>query len=363
MLVVIEQVGVTRVDPLDTAASPQTPLIPISAPSCAGTAPERQVPFGQVADGARESAGLSALPDFAIYEKLSSVQPKLKDFATGTDISAIARLIVRLNRECFKAAREGKWAALGADIAAQDAAAKALRDSGLCQLFGSILTSGGTMAGGAISLKGASQAQARFDELFKIKIQRTPPRCELEPEVLNDRAGQLRRLEAAEGELQLLQNASGKAQGIAEWDGNTQLQDGKIESPPREGGWSSGEGNAPNASLEADARPPEGMDSLQFTRVAQAQTAAQQENMKWNGMNAITTETFKLVAAGATLGATHYQEEQIKQNADSTRSKAQVDDEKQFSDYYQAVFHDVMGKLAEIRSAESETRSRIINMA
>ncbi|TAI59822.1 hypothetical protein CWO89_44120, partial [Bradyrhizobium sp. Leo170] len=62
-----------------------------------------------------------------IQEKLSNVQVKLKDFATGNEISAVAALIVRLNAEFRKAARSDRSAALNVEIAAQEAAAKALR--------------------------------------------------------------------------------------------------------------------------------------------------------------------------------------------------------------------------------------------
>ncbi|PPQ14019.1 hypothetical protein CV770_39215 [Bradyrhizobium sp. AC87j1] len=200
-------------------------------------------------------------------------------------MSAIAALIVRLNSELRKAAREDMWAAVGADIAAQDAAAKSIRSSGLYQLFGSIVASSGAIAGAGMNLKGARQSQLRF------------------------------------------------------------------------------ESNAPKASSGLEARTPDGMDHFDFTRMAHAQTAAAQETMKWGGMAAMTTETSKIAGAGMNMASTQCQEEKAKHDADSTKAKAHAEDERQFIDYYQTQIQDMLSKLAEMRSADSETRSKLVNMA
>lgn len=281
-------------DLLDAAAHQQLPWQPISA-----TVAGRNVPEGEItrplADRVERAPGWGSVgaPDLADVEiqKLSNVQAKLKDFATGNDISAVAALIVRLNAEFRKAARSDRSAALNVEIAAQEAAAKALRNSGLCQLFGAIATSGGAMLGAGVNLKGARQFQARFDELYKAKIQ-------------------------------------------------TPLPKSGLETP------------APNTT-----------DPLEFTRVVQAQTAAQQASMKWNGLGTIATEAFKLLGAGLNMAATHYQEEKAKLEADGTKARAQMEDESEFMASYETVIQDFLGKLDEIRRADTEARSKIVNMA
>ncbi|WP_194456195.1 hypothetical protein [Bradyrhizobium sp. CCBAU 53421] len=289
MLGAIERVNVVGVDPLDNAAHRQ--LSP-SSPSDSlrgARAPEATTTqsLAHSVNGASNFAllGNSGLPELVTQQTLSGIAPKLKDFATGSNMSAVAALIVRLNSELRKAAREDMWAAVGADIAAQDAAAKSIRNSGLYQLFGSIVASSGAIAGAGMNLKGARQSQLRF------------------------------------------------------------------------------EGNAPKASSGVDARTPDGIDHFDFTRIAHAQTAAAQETMKWGGMAAMTTETSKIAGAGMNMASTQYQEEKAKHDADSTKAKAHAEDERQFIDYYQTQIQDLLSKLAEMRSADSETRSKLVNMA
>ncbi|MDA9544868.1 hypothetical protein ACM43_10185 [Bradyrhizobium sp. CCBAU 45321] len=238
-----------------------------------------------------------------IHEKLSNVQVKLKDFVTENDVSAVAALIVRLNAEFRKAARSDRSAALNVEIAAQEAAAKALRNSGLCQLFGAIATSVGAILGAGVNLKGARQTQARFDELYKPKIQTPLPKSSAVTPTPNSASGQAQR--------------------------------------------------APDSTT----------DPLEFTRVVQAQTAAQQAAMRWNAMGTIATEAFKLPGAGLNMGATHYQEEKAKLEADSTKARAQLENESEFMASYEAAIQDFLGKLAEIRRADTEARSKIVSMA
>ncbi|UPT92208.1 hypothetical protein HAP41_0000047350 (plasmid) [Bradyrhizobium barranii subsp. apii] len=237
-------------------------------------------------NGAPNSALLGiSVPELVTQQTLSGIAPKLEDFATGSNMSAIAALIVRVNSELRKAAREDMWAAVGADIAAQDAAAKSIRSSGLYQLFGSIVASCGAIAGAGMNLKGARQSQLRF------------------------------------------------------------------------------ESNAPKAPPGLDAHTPGGMGHFDFTRMARAQTAAAQATMKWGGMAAIATETSKIAGAGMNMASTQCQEEKVKHDADSTKAKAHAEDERQFIDYYQTQIQDMLSKLAEMRSADSETRSKLVNMA
>ncbi|WP_146101446.1 hypothetical protein [Bradyrhizobium sp. AC87j1] len=288
MLGAIERVNVAGVDPLDTAAhrqlSPSSPSVSLRG----ARAPEATTTqsLAQSVKGAPNSALLgTSAPEPVTQQTLSGIAPKLEDFATGSNMSAIAALIVRLNSELRKAAREDMWAAVGADIAAQDAAAKSIRSSGLYQLFGSIVASSGAIAGAGMNLKGARQSQLRF------------------------------------------------------------------------------ESNAPKASSGLEARTPDGMDHFDFTRMAHAQTAAAQETMKWGGMAAMTTETSKIAGAGMNMASTQCQEEKAKHDADSTKAKAHAEDERQFIDYYQTQIQDMLSKLAEMRSADSETRSKLVNMA
>ncbi|WP_156435405.1 hypothetical protein [Bradyrhizobium lablabi] len=289
MLSAIERVNVAGIDPLDTAAHRQPSQ---TAPS--GSLRGARVPKATTTqslapnvNGASSFAllGNSGVPELVTQQTLSGIGPKLKDFATGNNMSAVAALIIRLNSELRKAAREDMWAAVGADVAAQDAAAKSIRNSGLYQLFGSIVASSGGIAGAGMNLMGARQSQLRF------------------------------------------------------------------------------EGNAPKASSGLTARTPDGMDHFDVTRIAHAQTAAAQETMKWGGMAAMTTETSKMAGAGMNMASTQYQEEKVKHDADSTKAKAHAEDERQFIDYYQTQIQDMLSKLAEMRSADSETMSKLVNMA
>jgi len=290
MLSAIERVNVAAVDPLDTAAHRQ-----LSPSSLSISLRDARVPeatntrsLAQSVNGASKFAllGNSGFPELVTQQTLSGVAPKLKDFATGSNISAIAALIVRLNSELRKAAREDMWAAVGADIAAQDAAAKSIRNSGLYQLIGSIVASSGAIAGAGMNIKGARQSQLRFES--------NAPKA-----------------------------PSGRT--TSKWA----MRSGRRTS----------------------------------RRIAHAQNAAEQETMRWGGMAAITTETFKIAGAGMNMASTQCQEEKAKQDADSTKAKAYVEDERQFIDYYQTQIQDMLSKLAEMRSADSETRSKLVNMA
>jgi len=290
MLSAIERVNVAGVDPLDNAADRQlSPSSPSVSPR--GTrAPEATTTqsFAHSANGAPSSAplGNSGSPERVTQRTLSGIAPKLEDFATGSNMSAIAALIVRLNSELRKAAREDMWAAVGADIAAQDAAAKSIRSSGLYQLIGSIVASSGAIAGAGMNLKGARQSQLRFES-----------------------------------------NAPKPSSG-------------RVKSQ-----W----------AMRSEQRA--------SRRIAYAQTAAEQETMRWGGMAAITTETSKIAGAGMNMASTQCQEEKAKHDADSTKAKAHAEDERQFIDYYQTQIQDMLSKLAEMRSADSETRSKLVNMA
>ncbi|MCK1326401.1 hypothetical protein ACVWZV_009304 [Bradyrhizobium sp. GM5.1] len=352
-------------DLLDATPHQQLPRVPISA-----TVRGRNVqgeftrPLADPVEGARGwgSVGVPNFADVVIHEKLSNIQVKLKDFATGNDISAVAALIVRLNAEFRKAARSDRSAALNVEIAAQEAAAKALRNSGLCQLFGAIATSCGAMLGAGVNLKGARQIQARFDELYKAKIQTPLPKSSVETPAPNSPSGQTQRFDRPEGEPELYDEPHGKAQLTQAPEREARPSEDNIEMTRLDGGTSSSRGNTPGDPLRLDA-PDHTTDSLGFTRVVQAQTAAQQAAMRWNGMGTIATEAFKLPGAGLSMGATHYQEEKAKLEADGTKARARMEEESEFMANYETVIQDFLGKLAEIRRADTEARSKIVYMA
>lgn len=392
MLGAIERAGVTGADPLDAAAHHQSPPISVALASRDGIGPDgkRGLSFARVDEAATNLAsfGEPALPGFVIQEKVSSVQTKLKDFTAQIDLSAIAALIVRLNNDLRKSARQDLWAAVASDVAAQGAAAKAIRDSGLCQLFGTILTSAGALAGAGLNLKGARRSQARFDEIAT-RTQRPSPGSNLRPEGPSRPTGQTQRIEAGEDGLEHLAEGEGTSprsdlspdlpnrpagqaqrpeaedhvlRDAAARDHIAEQESGSGEMPHASESEPGAEGHAHTSPPERHARP-HGTDPLELSRITEAQTAAQGEVMKWTGLSAIATEASKIPGAGLTMGATHFQEEQAKREADSTKAKARAEDEKQFVESYQAVIQDMLDKLAELRIAESETRGKLVSMA
>ncbi|WP_027520089.1 hypothetical protein [Bradyrhizobium sp. WSM1417] len=351
-------------DLLDAAVHQQPPWVPTSATVRGRNVPEGEIPrpLADPVEGTRGwgSVGVPDLADVVIHEKLSNVQVKLKDFVTGNDISAVAALIVRLNAEFREAARSDRSAALDDEIAAQEAAAKALRNSGLCQLFGAIATSGGGMLGAGVNLKGARQIQSRFDELYKAKIQTPLSKSSVETPAPNSPSGQAQRFDK-QGEPELYDKPHDKAQCTQAPERDARPLEDNIEMTRLHGSKTSSS-NTPSDPLRLDT-PHSMTDPLEFTRVVQAQTAAQQAAMRWNGMGTIATEAFKLPGAGLNMGATHYQEEKAKLEARGTKARAQMEEEREFMASYESAIQDFLGKLAEIRRADTEARSKIVYMA
>ncbi|WP_445222832.1 hypothetical protein ACKWRH_45625 (plasmid) [Bradyrhizobium sp. Pa8] len=62
------------------------------------------------------------------------------------------------------------------------------------------------------------------------------------------------------------------------------------------------------------------------------------------------------------MGVTHYAEEKAKLEATSIKAQARMEGEREFMASYEMLIQDFLGKLAEIRRADSETRSKIVNM-
>ncbi|NRP75958.1 hypothetical protein ILFOPFJJ_06882 [Ensifer psoraleae] len=107
-------------------------------------------------------AGVPTLADTAGQENGS--ESVLGARLASVDIHAVGALLHSLNLKFRESARLDRQAARDCDIAAQNAAAKALRTSGLFQLVGTITTSAFAIAGAGVNLKGASKAQSRFQE-------------------------------------------------------------------------------------------------------------------------------------------------------------------------------------------------------
>nr|WP_166309057.1 hypothetical protein [Bradyrhizobium sp. 2S1]MCK7664765.1 hypothetical protein [Bradyrhizobium sp. 2S1]MCK7664780.1 hypothetical protein [Bradyrhizobium sp. 2S1] len=409
MLGAIERLNVAGVDPLDNAAhrqlSPSSPSVSLRG----ARAPEATTTqsLAHSVNGAPNSALLgTSVPELVTQQTLSGIAPKLEDFATGSNMSAIAALIVRVNSELRKAAREDMWAAVGADIAAQDAAAKSIRSSGLYQLIGSIVASSGAIAGAGMNIKGARESQLLFESnapkapsglrarasdgmsieapsglSARTSDYHTPDDRSIEtPSGLSARTSDYhtpddRSIETPSGlsartsdyhtpDDRSIETPSGLSARTSEYH---TPDDRSIETPSGLSARTSDYHTPDDRSIEAPsglgAHTPDDMVDFDFMRMANAQTAAQQATMKWGGMAAIATETSKIAGAGMNMASTQCQEEKVKHDADSTKAKAQAEDERQFIDYYQTQIQDMLSKLAEIRSADSETRSKLVNMA
>ncbi|WP_283979374.1 hypothetical protein [Sinorhizobium sp. 7-81] len=264
---------------------------------------------------------------------------KLKDFAAAVDISAVASLVLRLNRQYREAARQDRWAARDAEMAGQKAAAKALRDSGLCQFFGAIAISCGAMAGAGVNLKGARQIEKEFNSKLKAPIA--------------DNSATRLPEGSLEGRAQTPDNSA------------TRLPEGSLEgrarTPDRSG--LVDESATSTQPGKRDAPPTDGTaEPFGDTSIIQAQTAAQTEAMRWSALGTIATEASKLPGAALNMGATHFQEEKVRLDANSTKAHEQAEDESEFIANYEKLIQDILEKLAEIRRADTDMRSKIINM-
>ncbi|MDK1378202.1 MULTISPECIES: hypothetical protein [unclassified Sinorhizobium] len=333
MLDTIDQASGGRdYDLSDRTAQHQLPLMATLATVHQPSALEGEItlPRTDLFDRARDSSiGISTradvprFADFAIQEKLSGTLAKAKDFATTVDISAVASLVLRLNREYREAAREDRWAARDAEMAGQKAAAKALRDSGVCQLLGAIAISCGAMAGAGVNLKGVRQIEKQFNAHDRA----------LKAPIADNSATRL-----SEGNLE-----------------------GRAQTPDRSGLFDKSATSTQPGNHDA---PPSGdtAEAFNFTSIIQAQTAAQTEGMRWSAMGTIATEASKLPGAGLNMGATHFQEEKVRLEADSTKAHEQAEDESEFIANYEKLIQDILEKLAEIRRTDTEMRSKIINM-
>ncbi|MBA1143904.1 MULTISPECIES: hypothetical protein [Mesorhizobium] len=108
------------------------------------------------------SAGVPTLGDIAVRN--NGAESALGARLASVDIYTIGALLHSLNLKFRESARLDRQAARDCDIAAQDAAAQALRAAGVFQLVGTVLTSAFAIAGAGASLKGAIKAQVSFQQ-------------------------------------------------------------------------------------------------------------------------------------------------------------------------------------------------------
>ncbi|MCO5966175.1 hypothetical protein [Sinorhizobium meliloti] len=283
----------------------------------------------------QRSAGGPTLGDIAAHN--NSAEASLGARLASVDIFKICALLHSINLEFRDSARLDRQIARDCDIAAQGAAAKALRDSGLCQMVGTFLTSAFAIAGAGVNLKGASKAQARFDVEIGGSTARNEP---------SFRAG----LFNHGGIGQLFQA------GLFNQGGRRRLNEALFNIASYLLRGAARERQAPRARLHSQ---PAGFD---LNRVYRAQQVAQETTMSWGGVATGITELGKLGGAALDMGATVEQEKKAKLEAESTKMRSRADDESEFKLAYEKVIQDVLEKLSEVRRADADTRSKIANM-
>ncbi|WEX91755.1 hypothetical protein PZN02_006070 (plasmid) [Sinorhizobium garamanticum] len=283
----------------------------------------------------QRSAGGPTLGDVAAHN--NSAEASLGARLASVDIYKISALLHSLNLEFRDSARLDRQIARDCDIAAQGAAAKALRDSGLCQLVGTFLTSAFAIAGAGVSLKGASKAQARFD----VEIGSSTARNKTSFKAGLFKHGGIRQLFQA---------------GLFKHGGRRQLNEALCNIAYYLLRRAARGPQAPRARLGSR---PAGFDP---DRVYRAQQVAQRTTMSWGGVATGITELGKLGGAALNMGATVEQEKKAKLEAESTKMRSRADDESEFKSAYEKMIQDVLEKLSEVRRADADTRSKIANM-
>lgn len=278
------------------------PFLPMSATANGRSTSDGGVVSTSADPGNFSSAGLPTLGDIIIQN--NGAEAALGARLASVDIYAVGALLHSLNLEFRESARLDRQASRDRDIAAQDAAAKALRASGLCQLAGTVLTSALAIAGAGINLKGASKAQARFQEGMSAVRRLSTRQVTLAPD-----------------------------KGVGNYR--------RVFRPT-------------SASRTASWRDP--------TKIYRAQQVAQETTMIWSGVATGITEVGKLGGAASNMGATIEQEKKAKREAEGAMMRSLAEDESEFKSAYEKMIQDVLEKLSEVRRAEAETRSKIANM-
>ncbi|MBB6413998.1 hypothetical protein [Mesorhizobium sangaii] len=294
----------------------------------------------------------------------------------SVDIYAVGALLHSLSLKFRESARLDRQAARDCDVAAQEAAAKALRASGICELVGTLLTSAFGIAGAGVSIMGASKAQTRFDAKLgglnetgfrahtKLAAEPSPKASHPAPIDQNRiyralRASGIRKLVgtlltcafttaaarlSTKGATKAHTRLDAKFSGLEETSFRADLQQPERKLVP---------GPSPEAS-----RPP----PVDLTRIYRAQQVAHETTMIWSGLASGITEVGKIAGAAFKMGATGEQEKKAKLEAEGTKMRSRADDESEFKSAYEKMIQDVLEKLSETRRAEAETRSRIANM-
>ncbi|RUV82729.1 hypothetical protein EOA60_19805 [Mesorhizobium sp. M1A.F.Ca.IN.020.06.1.1] len=296
------------------------------------------------------SVGSPTLGNIAVQKNVA--ETALGARLVSVDIHAVGALLHRLNLELRNSARLDRQAARDSDIAAQDAAAKALRASGLLQLVGTLLTSTFAIAGAGASLKGASKAQARFDEEIgglkssdsevstKAELCEPAPKLATENPPLVDEAGT---------SLKGASKAQARFDEEIEEIGGLKSSDSEVSTKA--------ELSEPAPKLATETPSP-----VDEARIYRANQVAQEATMTWSGVSTGITEVGKIGGAGSNMGATIEQQKQAELEAEATKMHSRADDESEFKSSYETMIQDVLQTLSEVRRADAETRSKIANM-
>ncbi|MER8982426.1 hypothetical protein [Mesorhizobium sp. M0870] len=264
----------------------------------------------------------------------------------SVDIYAVGALLHRLNLQFRDSARLDRQVARDCDIAAQNAAAKALRASGLCQLVGTVLTSAFAIAGAGLSFQGARKAQARFDAEIggwkarngktSFQTEVSKPATKPDPEIS---------LEGSQPPHVAVTPVTKPDPEIVE-----------VDQPPPDLGKAATKRDP--ETLPEDSQPP-GVD---LTGIYRAQQVAQQTTMTWSGVATGISELGKIAGAGLNMAATIEQEKKAKLDAEDTEIRSRAEDETEYKSAYERMINDVLETLSEVRRADAETRSKIANM-
>ncbi|RWP02739.1 hypothetical protein [Mesorhizobium sp.] len=320
------------------------------------------------------SAGSPTLGDTVVQNK--GAETTLGARLASVDMYAVGALLHSLSLKFRESARLDRQAARDCDIAAQEAAAKALRASGICELVGTLLTSAFGITGAGVSIMGASKAQTRFDAKLSglnktgfrghTKLAAEPsPKASQPPPVDKNR---IYRALRTSGIRELVGTLLTSAFTIAGARVSTR---GASKAHTRLDAKLSG---LEETSFRADLQQPEPKlvrepspetsrpPPVDLTGIYRAQQVAHETTMIWSGLATGMTDVGKIAGAAFKMGATSEQEKKAKLEAEGTKMRSRADDESEFKSAYEKMIQDLLEKLSETRRAEAETMSRIANM-
>ncbi|MES0139421.1 hypothetical protein NKJ88_31460 [Mesorhizobium sp. M0016] len=354
------------------------------------------------------SAGAPTLAhvDFHADDAETAVGARL----ASVDIYAVGALLHSLNLQLRDSARLDRQVSRDCDIAAQNAAAKALRASGSWQLIGALLTSALAIAGAGVSFKGAGKAQARFDaevgawkaQNGKTSFQAEMARPGTKPDLDIPEGSQPHRVpvnpatkpdpdipEGSQPASDLAKAAPKLADTLPEGGqppptlarrllscaprlshrvasrlttlarrllNRPQRHSHTVPSRPHDLGKA-----APKLdpeTLPQGGQPP----SVDLTGIYRAQQAAHTTTMTWSGVATGMSEVGKIAGAGSNMGATIEQAKKAKLDAEDTEIRSRAEDETEYKSAYERMIQGILETLSEVRRADAETRSKIANM-